>query len=218
MIGEIADALAPAGMIALGSFRLTADEAETFGAGGHRGAVLVGNAGPAMWDAFTGDGGEGGAADPLDAWTRARIAPVAARFGLVAIHPFDGPPWPPFGQWAARTGRLYDSPLGMKIHGELGIWVAFRAVLAGPDHLADTLSPAGPSPCEGCARPCLAACPVGAFDGGSYNVAACRSHVAGAGKLCRETGCLARHACPVNPAGAWSAAQAAFHMRSFLDG
>lgn len=218
MIDDLADALVPAGLIALGSLQLTEVEAETFATGGYRGAVLVGNAGPSMWDAYTGDGGDGGAADPLDSWTRARIAPVAARFGLVAIHPFDGPPWPPFGQWAARTGRLHDSPLGMKIHGEFGIWVAFRAVLVGPDHIADALPPAGPSPCEDCARPCLAACPVGAFDGESYDVTACRTHVSGDGKLCREAGCLARHACPVNPAGAWSAAQAAFHMRSFLDG
>lgn len=218
MIDDLADALALAGLIALGSLRLTEEEAETFATGGNRGAVLVGNAGPAMWDAFTGDGGEGGGTDPLDSWTRARVAPVAARFGLVAIHPFDGPPWPPFGQWAARTGRLFTSPLGMQIHRELGIWVAFRAVLAGPEVLAAALPPAGPSPCTGCARPCLAACPVEAFDGESYDVGACRDHVAGAGSACRETGCLARHACPVNPAGAWSAAQARFHMASFLAG
>lgn len=219
MIEDLRAALSPRGFLPLGSFRLTEAEARDFDCGGRRGAILVGNAGPAMWRAFAAERDVDDGPDPLDRWTRTVIAPVAARFGLQALYPFDGPPWPPFGQWAARTERLFDTPLGMKIHPELGIWVAFRAVLAGPGRLADAVPTDGVvSPCDGCARPCLATCPVEAFDGEGYDVPACRAHVAGAGTSCREAGCLARHACPVNPAGAWSPAQARFHMASFLAG
>jgi len=67
------------------------------------------------------------------------------------------------------------------------------------------------------AKPCLSACPVDAFSGTSYDVAACAAHIGStAGEDCMAGGCLARRACPVGQAFAYGPAQAQFHMRAFL--
>lgn len=178
--------------------------------------VLVGNAGPSMWQAFRAAHPHGGTT--LDDWTRTSIDPIAVRLGARALYPFDGPPYHPFQRWAWRTGAVFPSPLKVAIHPVYGLWHAFRAALlfAGP---VAGLSPAGAaSPCESCAeRPCLATCPVGAFDGTGYDVPACRTHVAAPdGDACLNGGCLARHACPVGQDYAYAPEQARFHMQAFL--
>ena len=206
------------GFTALGGFALTSSEQEIFGLPGPPNAILIGNHGPAMWEAFREDGGEDDGPDPLDRWTRGVIEPRVEDAGLRCLFPFDGPPWPPFGQWAIRTRQMFDSPLGLKIHGREGIWIAFRAVIAGFDSPLMPVAEPTISPCTGCSAPCLTACPVRAFRADGYDVAGCRSHVDGAGDDCRNGGCLSRHACPVNPGSAWSPAQARFHMQAFLDG
>ena len=66
-------------------------------------------------------------------------------------------------------------------------------------------------------RPCLSACPVGAFTDAGYDVEACARHLhAPAGCECRDRGCLARRACPVGTEHAYGPAQSAFHMAAFM--
>jgi hypothetical protein len=106
----------------------------------------------------------------------------------------------------------------MNIHPLYGLWHSFRAALLFPVVFDLPAPSAGASPCDSCAgRPCLSACPVGAFDGQTYDVDGCArhlgSHVAGA---CMTGGCLARHACPAGAAWRYGPAQAAFHMAAFL--
>jgi Fe-S-cluster-containing hydrogenase component 2 len=74
-----------------------------------------------------------------------------------------------------------------------------------------------PSPCASCAgRPCLRACPVGAFTAGGYDAAACRAHLHTlSGQECVIQGCRARAACPVGRGHAYAGAQAQHHMRAF---
>lgn len=180
-----------------------------------RQVLLVGNAGPAMFQRYARD--RGGAAGGLDDWSRAVIAPLAERLGGRAVFPFDKPPLA-FLTWARRAGCGFPSPLGMNIHPVYGLWHAFRGALLFP--VVFDLPTAGTvvSPCETCAgRPCLAACPVGAFDGTGYDVASCVAHLHGnAEGHCMTGGCLARHACPVGTAYRHVAAQAQFHMQAFL--
>jgi Fe-S-cluster-containing hydrogenase component 2 len=98
------------------------------------------------------------------------------------------------------------------------LWRGYRGALAFAERLAVRPPRAAASPCETCvARPCLSACPVGAFTGGGYNVAVCAAHLSrSASRACMEGGCLARRACPVGAGEAHERAQAAFHMRAFL--
>jgi epoxyqueuosine reductase QueG len=105
----------------------------------------------------------------------------------------------------------------MLIHPRIGLWHAWRGVLAFAERLA--LAPVEPvaSPCDGCAaKPCLTACPVGAFTASGYDVAACVAHLdSGSGGACLAGGCLARLACPVGSEHRYAPPAAAFHMAAF---
>lgn len=177
--------------------------------------VLVGNAGPDMFRRFARE------RDPdrhtLDDWTRHTLEPLADDLGGRALFPFGGPPHWPILTWARRAGAGHVSPLGLNIHASFGLWHAYRAAFLLPVEL-DIPALKSQSPCETCVeKPCLRACPVGAFTGENYDVMACASHVKSeAGKACRQTGCLARHACPVGQGFAYAPRQAQFHMRAFL--
>ncbi len=177
--------------------------------------VLVGNAGPALWHRFAA--ARDPARDRLDDWTRDRLGALAGRFGAAVFFPFDTPPLP-FQRWAARAGAGRPSPLGLTIHPEYGLWHAYRGALAFARAPALPARPDRPHPCDDCRdRPCLSACPVGAFDGQAYDVGACAKHIATPrGAACLTGGCLARHACPVGRAHAYRPEQAEFHMRAFL--
>ncbi len=182
-----------------------------------RSLVLIGNAGPDMWRLFSADRVPG--PHPLDRWIAGGVDSLAARFGARALYPSDGPPYHPFQAWARRAGTSFASPLGILIHPEFGLWHGYRAALLFNRAIAPPTAPTASHPCEACAdRPCLTTCPVGAFIPGHFDVAACAAHLKGhAGADCRDLGCRARRACPVGRDHVYAPAQAAFHMRAFLD-
>ena len=207
------------GLAAHGAFALADDERK-----GELADVatmaLVGLGGRRGWAAFSASPEvEDGAADPLDRWSRRVVDGLAVELGARAFYPFDGPPHRPFQRWARRAAPMYASPLGLLIHRRDGLWRGYRGALGFVERLAVPPVRAGRSPCETClARPCLSACPVGAFTGASYDVAACAKHLSGpAGRVCMAGGCLARRACPVGVRGAQEPSEAAFHMRAFLN-
>ena len=132
--------------------------------------------------------------------------------------PNDGPPYRPFQRWAQRASALHQSPLGVLIDAEFGLWHALRAALLFSHPIDLPPRPETASPCDSCAdRPCLSACPVDAFTAAGYDAARSRAHVASAaGTACRTGGCLARRGCPVGAEHAYEDAQQAFHMASFI--
>src|SRR3990170_4538644 len=136
---------------------------------------------------------------PLDRWTRRVLGGLAAEFGATPLFPFGAPPFLPFQRWAMRAEPVAPSPLGILIHPEYGLWHAYRGALAFAVRLDLPPRSRRPRPCDSCPdRPCLTACPVGAFVAGGYDVAACLGHISGAaGADCMELGCRARRACPV---------------------
>lgn len=183
---------------------------------GARFVILIGNAGPQMFQRFARE--RDPQRDGMDDWTRDVVTTLAADLGAEAAYPFDmNPPWP-FLTWARRGGAGHVSPLGLNIHPTYGLWHAYRAALLFPVEFDIPVQRPGPHPCEACAaQPCLTACPVAAFDGTRYDVPACFAHIAtAAGDACMSRGCLARHACPVGQGFAYAPAQAQFHMRAFL--
>ncbi len=181
--------------------------------------VLLGFVGDRQWDVFRrAPEAADGLADPLDRWSRRVIDALGARHQGFGVYPNEGPPWWPFQQWAMRAERIHASPLGMLIHPDYGLWHAYRGALMFPDRLGLPPIESRPSPCERCVdRPCLRGCPVGAFTGTGYDVAACASHVrSAAGVDCLEQGCEARWRCPVGAAYAYRPDHAGFHMRAFI--
>ena len=158
-----------------------------------------------------------GAADPVDRWSTRVISDWAAALGATPLFPFDGPPFQPFFRWAVRTGRIHSSPIRLLVQDEVGLFVSFRGALALRETLA--LPPAPPSPCLTCrTQPCRTVCPVTAFDGQSYDVPRCKTHITGPDDLgCRNLGCGARRACPISQGSGRLPSQSAYHMERFLD-
>ena len=227
-LNDLGRRLENVGMVLLGTFAPSpGDGVPSLSHEPVRTVAVIGNAGPALWRAFaaarTAADPDTIERDPLDRWTRRVLDPIALEFGADVLYPFGGPPWHPFQRWAKRTGTLFQSPIGMLIHPDHGLWVALRGAFAFAEDLADAPpASATASPCATCAdRPCLSTCPVGAFAGASvetprYDVTGCQDHLATvAGADCRELGCRARRACPVARAAVWPPAQAAFHMAAF---
>lgn len=181
--------------------------------------ILVGDVGGEFWPTFARSPEfADGLPHRLDRWARRVLDHVAAQFGAGALFPFGGPPYLPFQRWAMRAESVTPSPLGILIHPDFGLWHAYRGALTFSDHLDLPARLERAAPCDRCSdRPCLAACPVGAFSGEGYDVAACAAHLAGAnGTVCMAGSCLARRVCPVGRKYAYEPSQAAFHMRAFL--
>lgn len=175
--------------------------------------ILIGNVGPDMFSRFVRSG-----APTMDEWTRVVVDRLAADLGARAVFPFDKPALP-FLTWARMAGAGHVSPLGLNIHPTYGLWHAYRAALLFPVEFDFPRSSVGAHPCESCLdKPCLSACPVKAFDGSSYDVAACGACLkSDAGQTCMEGGCLARAACPVGKTYHYSKPQTQFHMRAFRE-
>ena len=222
MLESIAQALEPLGLRLRGGMHVApGDKVPALPDGSAaQTLLLVGNAGPALWRAFAAAPEYAdGQSHPLNRWTRRQLDAVAIPFGGTVLYPFDEAPAWPFQRWAARCEAVHQSPLGLLVHPQYGLWHAYRgAILVAP--VLELAAPApAPSPCQSCAgQPCLSRCPVGAFTPGGYNVAACAAHLAlPEGQDCLGAGCLARRACPVGADFAQAAAQNAFHMRAFRD-
>lgn len=215
IIDDIEDALARSGLMTRGAFVATPED--DVPQGGHS-VVMIGNAGPAMWQAFAKT--DHVSANPLDAWTRDVLDPIAAAFGATALYPFSGPPYYPFQRWAMRADDVTPSPIGPLIHPTFGLWHAYRGALVFAQDVDVPAPTRTPSPCESCDdKPCLNTCPVGAFTASGYNVPACRAHIAAPqGQDCLNNGCLARRACPIGQDYIYASPQACFHMRHFLTG
>jgi hypothetical protein len=208
-------AVEAAGLALRGGFALS--EEERVGAlAGRRALVLLGMVGARPWAAFAASPEAcDGAPHPLDRWSRRVVTELAQRLGAVALFPFEGPPFWPFQAWARRAEPVAPSPLGLLIHPRYGLWHSYRGALAGDFEPPPVATAA--NPCESCeGRPCLSACPVGAFTDRGYDVPACADWLRGAGADCMSGGCLARRACPVGDAYRQAPEQAAFHMRAFL--
>ena len=93
----------------------------------------------------------------------------------------------PFSHLAGRpsirssNGRgepVHSSPIGLMIYPRYGLCHSYRGALGFREALDVPELVAAPSPCNSCReRWFLNACPVGAFSGSGYHVAACAGHL-----------------------------------------
>jgi hypothetical protein len=216
---ELRAALAPHGVFLRGVVSFADGETGPVLSDGQmaKSVILIGNIGGSLWPAFQRwrDGlPDHGGDNPLDAWSKTVIEPVARAFGATAYFPSD-PPWQPFQQWAMRAEGLKASPLGILIHPRYGLWHGYRGALGFAQALAPAASPIHPHPCDHCpGRPCLSSCPAQAVLPSGFQITPCRAHLktreGQAG--CMPAGCCARNACPVGSDYRYSAEQLHFHM------
>lgn len=177
--------------------------------------LLLGPAGPEMWDVFSASAeARDGAPDPMDRWSRRVISELADRLDGRAYFPFGGPPWQPFQRWAERAEGAVSSPVGMQASATRGLWVSYRGAI-GLDQRLD-LAPPSAGPCAPCPAPCLTACPVDAFASGTYDVPRCVGYLNDHPEAPCHRGCLVRVACPAGSAVGLPDAERAFHMAAFL--
>lgn len=180
---------------------------------GTRTLLLLGPREPGFWAHLQAQP-EWGGPDPVDRWSRRVIGRIACDLGAKTLFPFGGPPYHPFYRWALRTGRVWDSPVRLLVHSGQGLMVSFRGALALKE--AVPVPPPVAKPCEGCAAPCLPACPVGALGAEGYDVPVCHAFLDRAeGEVCMTGGCLVRRACPVSQSYARLPEQSAYHMGQF---
>ena len=176
--------------------------------------LVIGSAGSHMWRHFSRSRLPG--PDPLDTWTRSVLDPMARAHGCAAVFPFDKPALP-FQRWAGKAAPLHTSPLGLLIDPVHGLWHALRGAFLSQFVIPLPARVDAASPCESCKeRPCLSACPVGAFTGTSLDVGRCAGHISTSlGRPCMEGGCRAREACPVGRASRYDDEQVRFHMDAY---
>ena len=214
-------ALQKYGLFVRGVTTLSAAEIETYRFPKSKPAlVLVGNIGSSYWPVFSQSPEFlDDEAHPLDRWSRRVAEAIAAELPVEPVYPFEGPPYYPFQQWAHRAEALKQSPVGVMIHPDYGLWHSYRFALLGADFEVNQTQSPGESPCINCdAKPCLHRCPVDAFDSNGYDVDRCANYLQQTPQAeCHSTGCLARYACPIAPELSYAAAQGQFHLQAFLN-
>ena len=220
-LAAIARELEQHGLILRGGFHPRAEDAvPPLPDGSPTGTLLlVGNAGSGIWPVFAASPEASDVLpDAMNRWSERILSPLASRLHGAALYPFGGPPYQPFVAWAKRAEPVSESPLGLLIHPDYGLWHAYRGALSLRERLDLPPPDTRPRPCDTCvARPCLHSCPVGAFTAQGYAVEACAGHLAKPeGSDCLELGCRARRACPVGTAHPYEPAQAEFHMQAFV--
>ena len=220
-LSQLAERLSGFGLHVRGAFHPDAEDAAPALPGEVTAGTLalIGAEGGSFWSRFSRSAEFGDCqAHPLDRWSRRVLTAVAEELDALAVFPFDQPS-PPFLRWAQKAEpSLSASPLGLLIHPRLGLWHSYRGGVCFAERLDLPEPLLEPSPCESCIeRPCLSACPVAAFDGASYDVAGCVSHLAtSAGDTCFAVSCQARRACPVGAEHRYGPEQARFHMGAFF--
>jgi len=216
---EIAQLAENVGLRCCGGFHISETlEAQTDLPTGIKTVILIGNTGSAFWRQFKKARPAG--PHPINRWTRDNLLEIADQLSARTIFPFDGPPFPPFQKWAMWTEDVFPSPIGPLVHGEFGLWHAYRGALLFESRTElppRTDNPA--SPCDNCPdKPCMKSCPVDVFSDDPFNFKACVGYVnSTAGKDCRSNGCQARRACPVGSDHCYEPDQAAYHMQFFLE-
>lgn len=218
---KLSECLREHGLFLRGVTRLTDAEIETYGFPVDKPALsLVGNIGSSYWPMFSQSTEYlDGDAEPLDRWSQRVAVKIAAEFALQPVYPFSGPPYYPFQQWAQRAEALEQSPIGVMMHPEFGLWHSYRFALLGAESEVIEAPVQGESPCRNCdSKPCLTRCPVDAFDGNGYDVDRCARYLLQTPQAeCHSRGCLARYACPVATELSYVPAQGMFHLRAFLN-
>jgi epoxyqueuosine reductase len=190
---------------------------------GARGALVVGSAGRAFFEAFTrARAADDVASNPLDRHTRAVVTAAAREaleplgVGHVEHFPFIGASAEgaviPFQRLGRAVGLAPSSPLGLQIHPTYGAWWAYRALVVVDVELprAEPLADG----CAGCPAPCVAACPAAAVQRAGFSVPACHARRLAA-EPCHLS-CAARHACIRGPEHRYSDEQLAFHMAASM--
>ena len=149
---------------------------------GCQSAVVFGNGGTALWDAFVEDMTTHPEhltehQHPFDDFVHRAIQnadpspPNSRRWIRCAAEP---EAFVDFRPLAHGAGLGFSSTMGLLIHPEYGLWMGLRAVLLTTEQLPPFKAVEGLSPCDSCIeKPCISACPAGAVRPEGWKVKVC---------------------------------------------
>jgi hypothetical protein len=185
---------------------------------GCRSVLVFGNGGTRLWDRFLDELRRdprrlGDEEHPLDAFVRRALdradpdPPPSRRWIRCAA---DEPEPVDFRTLGLEAGLGWPSMLGLALHPTFGPWLAFRAACFTTEPLPASGPLGGPGPCDGCAAPCVSACPARAVErAGGWNVRVCAAWNVRT-DVCASS-CASRVACPVGEAHRYSALERQYH-------
>ncbi len=119
-----------------------------------------------------------------------------------------------------QLGWSHQSPLGLGINSDHGLWFAYRALVWSDASIPlESTDFQRPSPCTSCeSKDCVAACPVDAVSlDRPFNLTDCASFRLRPESICADR-CHARLACPVAADGRQSLEQHRYHQMRSLQG
>lgn len=163
--------------------------------------VVLASAGPLLWDRLTeaeltGD-------DPVDDFSLTSAREFALDYledgDIHVLYPSALPI--PLQRIGEHLGFAHRSPLGLGIHGQFGLWFAFRVLFLTRVEIPATSIERSASPCLTCVEPpCVSACPADAVHHDApFDLTACVGERLSTGSNCRSR-CFSRLACPIGEA------------------
>ncbi|MET0046717.1 MAG: hypothetical protein ABW066_02910 [Sedimenticola sp.] len=179
--------------------------------------ILIGHAGRALWSSIPHSQFQ--QADPIDSFSRSAATRFAERL-LGSGHYqllYPGIHTPPLQALGRQVGWHHDSPLGIGINTQWGLWFAYRALLITDRKLPETTPLGGGNPCHACAsKACIAHCGGSALSMETgLDLKACAAYRLRPASPCAES-CPARLACPVASQHRYSSEQVRYHYRKSL--
>jgi hypothetical protein len=187
-----------------------------------RTAIVIGNGGRALWDAFAAftrtDPEAAAGPDPLDDFTQRTIervvTPVLSGRSARILYPFRFPAEPvSFMRLAECAGLGHPSLVGVLVHPVFGPWIALRAAILLTEPVDAPRPSAGFDPCPTCReRACIAACPAGAVSAAGWDIPTCARHRLAADDECASR-CHARFDCVIGREHRYPPEELAFHQR-----
>lgn len=184
----------------------------------YRTFVMLGQAGTRLWETIAQEGLAQSAA-PFDNTSHRlvdRFVTVHADGASYEVV-YPGHALLPLGRLAELAGWGRPSPLGLTINDEYGLWLAHRVAFLIDADVTVPHRRASSHPCDTCvAKPCVAACPVGAVDAeAGFDVDTCATFRVAEESVCAHQ-CLARNACPVGTEHRYGPEQMRHHYESGL--
>jgi hypothetical protein len=171
--------------------------------------ILIGHGGRRLWEQVCAEGSD--SEHPIDDFV---VRTLTAWFGEVApgrafriIYP--GATAVGLQRLGLLAGWHHPAPFMVGIDPGWGTWWAYRAAIVADTGFRPSPAVDRNNPCAGCGdRPCVAACPAGAMDGGRFALPRCLDYRRRPDSACTFT-CLARVACPVGSDHRYEPAQLA---------
>jgi hypothetical protein len=222
---RLADALSPTGLNELGvvdaaAWDRQARPAQQVGALLDGGAqiVVVGSGGPALWRAFVDHlrrqpGWLSDHRHPLEAFVERAVMAADPALGDLPRRwiyaAAEETTFIDFRALAALAGLGVRSRLGLLMHPVHGPWMGLRAACVVGGVVGVAGRPLDHSACDGCAAPCVPACPGAAFPDGAFSIGRCAAFHQDS-ILCATT-CHSRAACPEGVASRYPPEEIRYH-------